>query len=89
MTSPRYYNVTYFLTDPYEICTAFVKLEIKDILYMRIFLILGIFIEKITIYNENYVDCAVALRISPIPFRPPIRVGSVRDTSFTYLRILF
>ena len=25
----------------------------------------------------------------PIPFGPPIRVGSVRDTSFTYLRILF
>ena len=37
MTSPRYYDVTHFLTDLNENCTAFVKLKIKDILYVRIF----------------------------------------------------
>ena len=31
MMSAHYYGVTHFLTDPYEICTAYVKLEIKDI----------------------------------------------------------
>ena len=69
-----------FLTDSNEYCTAYyVKLNSKIFLLVDFFL--GIFIEKITIYYENHV--------SPIPFEPPIRVGSVRDTSFTYLRILF
>ena len=36
MTSPRYYDVTHFLTDPNDICTAYVKLEMKDKLFMRI-----------------------------------------------------
>ena len=36
MTPPRYYDVTHFFTDPNEICKANVKLEIKNILFMRI-----------------------------------------------------
>ena len=35
MTSPRYYDVTHFLTDLNENCTAYVKLKIKDILFVR------------------------------------------------------
>ena len=30
MTSPRYYDVTHFLTDPNENWTAYVKLEIRQ-----------------------------------------------------------
>ena len=37
MTSPRYYDVTHFLTDPNEICTAYIKFEIKGILFTRVF----------------------------------------------------
>ena len=90
MTSPRYYDVTHFLTDLNENCTAYVKLKIKDILFVRIFLIFGIFIEKITINYENHVNyCPVTLHLPPIPFGPPIRVGFVRYASLTYRRILF
>ena len=67
MTSPRYYDVTHFLTDPNEFCTAYVKLKIKDILVTRIFSIFGIFIEKIRIYYENHVYSAVTLHLSPHP----------------------
>ena len=67
MTSLRYYEVTYFLTDPNEICTAYVKLEIKDILFMRVFFIFEIFSEKNTIYYENHVYSAVTLHLSPPP----------------------
>ena len=38
MTSPRYYDVTRFLTDLDENFTTYVKLKIKDILFVRIFL---------------------------------------------------
>ena len=88
MTSPHYYDVTHFLTDPDENCTAYVKLEIKHFVPENL-LVFGIFIEKITIYYENHFYSAVTLHLSPISFGPPIRVGFVRDTSFTYLRILF
>ena len=37
MTSPRYYDVTHFLTDLNENCTAYVKLKIKDISFVKIF----------------------------------------------------
>ena len=37
MTLGRYYDVTHFLTDLNENCTAYVKLKIKDILFVRIF----------------------------------------------------
>ena len=67
MASPRYYDVAHFLTDTNEICTAYVKLEIKDILFMLIFFIFGIFIEKIKIYYENHVYSAVTLHLSPHP----------------------
>ena len=37
MTSPCYYDVTHFLIDLNENCTAYVKLKIKDILFVKIF----------------------------------------------------
>ena len=35
--SPRYYDVTHFLTDPDENSTAYIKLKIKGILFVRFF----------------------------------------------------
>ena len=67
----------------------YVKFEIKDNLFMKFFSIFGMFMEKNTIYYENRVYSAVPYTSPPIPFGPPIRVSSARDTSFTYLRILF
>ena len=81
MTSPCYYDVTHFLTDPNENCTAYVKLEKKDILFVKIFK-----------FSEYLLYCTSIVQLPytfpPIRFGQPIRVGSVRDTSFTYLRIL-
>ena len=37
MTSLRHYDVTYLITDPNKICTAYVKLNSKHILFMKIF----------------------------------------------------
>ena len=37
MTSQRYCDVTQFLTDPNENFTTYVKLKLKDILFVRIF----------------------------------------------------
>ena len=42
-------DVTYLFTDPGKICTAFVKLNSKHILFMRIFFIFDLFFEIITI----------------------------------------
>ena len=69
MTSPRYYDVTHFLTDPNEsYCLAYVKLDRYKRHFVREnFLIFGIFIEKITIYYENHVYSAVTLHLSPNP----------------------
>ena len=91
MTSPHYYDgVTHFLADLDENCTAYVKLKMKDILFVRIFLIFGIFIEKNTIIYKNHVNCPVTLHLPPsLLGHPLIRVCFVRDTSFTYLKILF
>ena len=89
MTSPRYHDVTHFLTDSGENCTSYAKLNSKIFLFVEPFLIFGTFVEKITSYYENSVYCTVTLHLSPISFGPPIRVGFVRDTAFTYLRILF
>ena len=90
MTSPRYYDVTHFLKDPDENCTAHIKLEIKDILFMRMFWFSEYLLRKLRFITK--ITSIVQLpyvHLSPIPFRPPIRVGSVIDTLFTYLRILF
>ena len=85
-----HHSFNQFLRDHNEICTGYVKLEIRHFVCENL-LIFWIFIEKIVIYCENYVYCTVQL---PCTFPPPslwtpIRVGSVRDTSFTNLRILF
>ena len=66
MTSPRHYDVTHLLTDPNKICTAYVKFEIRHFVCEN-FLILGIFIEKITINYENHVYCPVTLHLSHNP----------------------
>ena len=63
MTSPRYYDVTHFLTDLYENCTAYVKLKIKDVLFV--------------INYENHANCPVTLHMPPIPFGPPRLLGWV------------
>ena len=92
MTSPSYYDVTHFLTDPNENSTAYVKLEIKKHFVLEIFFLFSEyllrklrFITKITsIVQLPYTSPPPP----PIPFGLPIRVVSVRDTSFTYLRIL-
>ena len=77
-----------FLTDPNKL-HSMCKIRNERHFIRENFLIFGIFIEKVTIYYENHVYSAVTLYLSPIPFGPPVRVGSVSDTSFTYLRILF
>ena len=64
MTSARYYDVTHFLTDPNENCSAYVKLEIRYFVRENV-LIFGLFIEKITIYYGNHVYSAVTLHLSP------------------------
>ena len=61
MTSPRYNDVTHFLTDSNENCTAYVNFNSKIILFVELFFIFGIFIEKITIYYENPVYSKVTL----------------------------
>ena len=54
MTSPHYYDVTHFLTNPNENCTAYVKLKIRHFV-LENFFIFQIFIEKIMIYYKNHV----------------------------------
>ena len=71
MTSPSNYDVTHFLIDFNENCTAYVKLNSKIFLFVELFLfffIFGIFIEKITIYYENPVYCTVTLHLPPDAF---------------------
>ena len=89
MTSPRYYDVTHFLTDSNENWTAYVKLNSKIFLFVELFWFSEYLLNSENKYSENSVYCTVTLHLSPIPFGLPIRVGSVRDTSFTYLRIIF
>ena len=73
MTSPRYNDVTHFLTDSKENCTAYVKLNSK-IFFRGTSLIFWIFIEKITIYYENTIYCTVTLhKATPLPH--PLRAA--------------
>ena len=56
----RHYDVTYLFTDPNEICTAYVKLNSKHILFVRIFWIFDLFFEINTIivlhiYSHIYI----------------------------------
>ena len=69
MMSPRYYHVTHFLAYPNEICTVAIRKigNMQDILFVRIFVILGIFVEKIKIHFKNHIYCPVTLRLSPHP----------------------
>ena len=85
MTSNRYYAVTHFLTDPNEIRTVYVKLEIKDILFIRLFWFSEYLLRKVRFITKKNTT----LHFSPILFGPLITVSSVRGTSFTYLMILF
>ena len=71
MTSPRYYDVTHFLTDPDEICTVslYVKLEIKDILFVRTFWFSEYLLRKLRFITK--ITSIVQLSYT-IPFGPPI-----------------
>ena len=72
MTSPLYYDVTHFLTDLNENCTAYVKLKNKRHFVCENVLIFGIFIEKITINYENHVNYPVTLHLPPSPLGHPL-----------------
>ena len=67
MTSPRYYNVTHFWTDPNEILHNICKTGNEIHFVIEIFLISGVFIDKITINYENHVYCPDTLNLSPPP----------------------
>ena len=52
MTSPCYYDVTHFLTDPNEICAAYVKLDIKDTLFLIFFLFSEYLLRKLRFISK-------------------------------------
>ena len=89
MTTQRYYDVIHFLTDSDENCTGYVKLNSKMFLFVELFDFWNINGENYDLLRKSRAYCTVTLHLSPIPFGPLIKVGSVMDTSFTYLRILF
>ena len=65
-TSPRYYDVTHFLTNLNENkLHGKCKIENERHFVCENFLIFGIFIEKITINYENHVNCQVTLHLAP------------------------
>ena len=64
MTLPRYYDVTHFLTDPNEICTVYIKLEIKDILFIRSFQAQNIFLFMVIPMIKNIDKATKAIRFS-------------------------
>ena len=78
-----------FLTDPDENCRAYKKLEIKDILFVRIFWFSEYWLRKLRFITKITSIVQLPYTSPPYPFGPLIRLCSVRDTSFTYLRILF
>ena len=86
MTSSLYYDVPYFWTDINENCAAYAELEIKDILF--VFFSEYLF-RKLRLITKITSFVQLPYTSPTIPFGPSIRVGSVRDTSFTYLRIIF
>ena len=67
MMSPRYYDVTHFLTDPDENCTAYIKLEIKDILFERIFDFRNIYCENNDLLRKSRLWCSY-----PTPLSHPL-----------------
>ena len=75
MTSLRYYEVTYFLTDPNEICTAYVKLEIKDILFKRVFLFSKYLVRKIRFITKITSIVQLPYTSPPPPPPPPSPLG--------------
>ena len=68
MASPRYYDVAHFLTDSNEICTAYVKLEIKDILFMPFFF------SEYLLRNLRFITKITSIVSYPTPF-PPSSLG--------------
>ena len=90
MTSPRYYDVTHFWPILMKIAQhSYVKLEIKVILLVRSFWFLEYLLRKLQVITKITSIVLLPYTSPPIPFELLIRVGSVRDPSFTYLRILF
>ena len=88
MTSQRYCDVTHFLTDSNENCTAYVKLNSKIFLWSELFWFSEYLLRKLRFFKKIPSIVQLPYTSPPIPFGPPIRVSSVRDTSFTYLRLL-
>ena len=70
MTSPRYYDVTHFLTDLNENCTAYVKLKIKDILFMLIFWFSEYLLRKLRLITKITSIIVQLPYISPPPPSP-------------------
>ena len=89
MTSPCYCDVTHLLTDPNENCTGYVKLEIKGILFMRIFWFSEYLLRKLRLITKIPSIVQLPYTLPPIPYGPPIWMCFVRDTSLAYLRIHF
>ena len=79
------------MTDPDKNCIAYVKLEIKDIiLFVRIVLFSEYLLRKLRFITEITSIVQLPYTSPLIPYSRPLGwVGSVRNTSFTYLRILF
>ena len=67
-----------FLTDPNEICTAYVKLEIKNILFLRIFDFRYIYLENYDLFRKLRRLCNY-----PTPL-PPSSLG--RSLGWVLLR---
>ena len=62
MTSPRYYDVTHFSTDPNEICTVYIcKIENKTFCSWEFFDFLDILLKKLRFINKNHLYCQVTL----------------------------
>ena len=87
MTSPRYYDVTQFLTNLNENYTTYVKLKIKEILFVIFFRFSEYLLRKLRLITKIMSIVQLPYTSPPIPFVPLIRVGFVKDTSSTYLRI--
>ena len=63
----------YFLTDPNENCASCIKLEIKDILFMRILDFLNIYWENYDLLRKSLLWCSYPTPLPPSPLGRPLR----------------
>ena len=71
LTPPRYHNVTHFLTDPDEIYTVYVKLKIKNILFMVIFYFRNIYSENYDLLQKSRLFSSYPTPLPPSPLGRP------------------